>query len=65
MKNKISKSAKCLMASDLIYTLTALFLETFLVAYFLKVTNDSIIQISIFYIIIYSLLGIGNVLKIL
>ena len=62
MNNKISKSAKCLMASDLIYTLTALFLETFLVAYFLKVTNDSIIQISIFYIIIYSLLGIGNVL---
>ena len=65
MNNKLSKSAKCLMASDLIYTLTALFLETFLVAYFLKVTNDSIIQISIFYIIIYSLLGIGNVLKIL
>ena len=62
MNNKISKSAKCLMASDLIYTLTALFLETFLVAYFLKVTNDSIIQISIFYIIIYSLLGIGNML---
>lgn len=62
MNNKIGKSAKCLMASDLIYTLTALFLETFLVAYFLKVTNDSIIQISIFYIIIYSLLGTGNVL---
>ena len=62
MNNKIGKSAKCLMASDLIYTLTALFLETFLVAYFLKVTNDSIIQISIFYIIIYSLLGGGNVL---
>ena len=62
MNNKISKSAKCLIASDLIYTLTALFLETFLVAYFLKVTNDSIIQISIFYIIIYSLLGMGNVL---
>ena len=62
MDNKISKSAKFLMASDLIYTLTALFLETFLVAYFLKVTNDSIIQISIFYILIYSLLGIGNAL---
>ena len=48
MDNKINKSAKFLMTSDLIYTLTALFLKTFLVACFLKVTNDSIIQISIF-----------------
>lgn len=54
MDNKISKSAKFLMTSDLIYTLTALFLETFLVAYFLKVTNDSIIQFQSFYILIYS-----------
>lgn len=61
-ENKICRSAKFLIASDLIYTLTALFVETFLVAYFLKVTNDSIIQISIFYILIYALLGIGNVL---
>lgn len=61
MENKIGKNAKLLIASDLIYTLTALFLETFLVAYFLNVTNKSITQISVFYIIIYLLLGLGNV----
>lgn len=31
---KLNKSAKCLILSDLIYTITALFAETFLVAYF-------------------------------
>ena len=61
-KSKICKSAKLLMSSDLIYTLTSLFVKTFLVAYFLKVTNDSIIQISIYYIIMYTLSGIGKVL---
>lgn len=58
---KISKSAKFLIASDLIYTLTALFVQTFLVAYFLKVTNESITQISIYYIIVFLLLGVGNI----
>lgn len=62
MDKRISKSAKLLMASDLIYTLTAVFIETFLVAYFLKVTNDNITTISIYYIIIYSLLTIGIIL---
>lgn len=61
-KEKISRSAKFLITSDSIYSLTALFLETFLVAYFLKVTNDSIIQISIYYIIIYIIQGLGNVI---
>ena len=61
-KSKICKSAKLLMSSDLIYTLTSLFVKTFLVAYFLKVTNDSIIQISIYYIIMYTLSGIGKIL---
>lgn len=59
---KLEKSAKYLIASDLIYSLTALFIETFLVAYFLKVTNESIVQISIYYILIYFVLGIGNIL---
>lgn len=61
MENKIEKNAKLLIASDLIYTLTAVFIETFLVAYFLKVTNENISTISIYYIIIYFLLSIGNV----
>ena len=62
MEKKIGKNAKLLIASDLIYSLTAVFIETFLVAYLLKVTNENITTISIYYIIIYSLLGLGNVL---
>ena len=49
MDNKIGKNAKLLISSDLIYTLTAVFIETFLVAYFLKVTNESITTISIYF----------------
>ena len=56
MENKIGKNAKLLIASDLIYTLTSVFIETFLVAYFLKVTNENITTISIYYILIYTLL---------
>lgn len=61
MDKKIGKNAKLLIASDLIYTLTAVFIETFLVAYFLKVTNENITTISIYYILIYTLLSVGNV----
>src|SRR5574344_13575 len=57
---KIGKNAKMLIASDLIYSITAIFIETFLVAYFLKITNQSITTISIYYIVIYSLLAVGN-----
>ena len=43
-KGKLGKNAKFLIASDLRYTITALFAETFLVAYLLKITyNTSII----------------------
>lgn len=62
MENKIGKNAKLLIASDLIYSLTAVFIETFLVAYFLKVTNENITVISIYYILIYVLLSLGNIL---
>ena len=61
MEKKIGKNAKLVIASDLIYSLTAIFIETFLVAYFLKITNESITTISIYYIIIYSLLALGNI----
>ena len=59
---KLNKSAKCLIMSDLIYTITALFAETFLVAYFLKITNENIVQIALNYIIVKSLMGIGLIL---
>ncbi len=62
MDKKLGKNAKLLIASDLIYTLTAVFIETFLVAYFLKVTNENITTISIYYIIIHTLISLGNML---
>ena len=62
MGSKIGKNAKLLIASDLIYSLTAVFIETFLVAYLLNITNENITTISIYYIIIYSLLSLGNIL---
>lgn len=61
-KKKLSKNEKYLIANDLIYKITALFAETFLVAYFLKVTNENIVQIAAYYIIICVLKGIGSVL---
>lgn len=62
MDNKISKNAKLLIASDLIYSLTSVFIKTFLVAYFLTITNESMAKISVYYIIVYAVLSIGNVL---
>lgn len=61
MNAKINNNGKLLIASDLIYSLTAVFIETFLVAYFLKVTDENITTISIYYIIIYFLLSLGNI----
>lgn len=57
---KLNKSSKFLIASDLIYTITALFAETFLVAYFLNITDNNITQISFYFIIAY---GIKAVLQ--
>lgn len=62
MNNKISKNAKLLIASDLIYALTTVFVKTFLIAYFLKITNESMAKISLYYITEYFIRTVGNVL---
>lgn len=62
MKNKLDKSSVSLMTCDLINTIISLFGETFLVAYFLQISNENIVQVSTYYIIVYALLGLGNVL---
>lgn len=62
MEKKIGKSAKFLIVSDLFYSLTSIFSSTFLVAYFLKITNESIGKIAIYYIIVFFLLSAGNIL---
>ena len=62
LNKKLNKSAKFLIASDLIYTITALFAETFLVAYFLNITGNNITQISLYFIIVY---GIKTILQLI
>ena len=63
MKNKLDKSSKSLMVCDLINSIVNLFGDTFLIAYFLQVTNENIVQVAIYYIIVYSLFAIGNFLQ--
>lgn len=60
-KEKLGKNAIFLIASDLIYTITALFAQTFLVAYLLKITNDNITQVSLYYMIINFIHAIGSI----
>lgn len=60
-KGKLGKNAILLITSDLIYTITALFSETFLVAYLLKITNDNITQVSLYYMLINFIHAIGSI----
>lgn len=60
-REKLEKNEIFLISSDLIYTITALFAETFLVAYLLKITNDNIIQVSLYYMIINFIHSIGSI----
>lgn len=62
MESKLDKSSKSLMTCDLTNSIVSLFGETFLVAYFLQISNENIVQVSTYYIIIYTLLGLGNIL---
>lgn len=62
MNKKIGKNGILLISSDLIYTITALFADTFLVAYLLKITNENITQVSIYYMIINALHAVGSIL---
>lgn len=61
MHKNFSRNSRLFICSDLIYTLTGIFIETFLVAYFLKITDSNITKVAFYYITIYLLLGIGNV----
>lgn len=62
MNNKLNTSAKALISCDLINDVVKLFGDTFLVAYFLQVSNENIVQVSLYYIIVYALLGLGHIL---
>lgn len=60
-KGKLGKNAIFLIVNDLIYTVIALFAETFLVAYLLKITNDNITQVSLYYMIVNFIHAIGPI----
>ncbi|MCI8273456.1 MAG: MFS transporter [Clostridia bacterium] len=60
-KGKLGKNAIFLISSDLIYTITALFAETFLVAYLLKITNDNMTQVSLYYMILNFIHATGSI----
>lgn len=57
MINRLNRSSKALISCDLINDVVKLFGDTFLVAYFLQVSNENIVQVSLYYIIVYLLLG--------
>lgn len=57
-KQKLSISSKCLMICELINTVIDLFLNTFLVAYLLNITNENIGSVAIYYMIDYFITGI-------
>ena len=59
---KLGKSAKYLIISDLIYSITSLFVGAFLVAYLLKITDKNITQVSLYYMIINALHAVGSML---
>lgn len=61
-KEKLGKMQYSLIISDLIYSITALFVNTFLVAHLLNITGQNITQISLYYMMIYSLHGVGSLI---
>ena len=56
---KLNKNSWLLIIINTIHTIINLFYSTFLVAYFLNITNNNIIPASLFYIFTYLLLMIG------
>ncbi len=56
---KLSKSAKSLMACEIINSIIDLFLSTFLVAYLLNITNENIGYVAVYYIIDYAITAIS------
>jgi uncharacterized membrane protein YfcA len=55
---KINKNALLLLISSGINNVIGLFINTFLVAYLLQLNSDNIVNISLFYIIVYAIIGI-------
>ena len=57
---KLKSEANIIIAIDALKKIMIIFLGPFLTAYFIKTSSESIIDLSIYYIFSYILLGIGN-----
>lgn len=55
---KLSTSAKSLMICEIINSIIDLFLNTFLVAYLLNITNENIGSVAIYYVVDYAITGV-------
>lgn len=65
---KLNRNSKTIIAINTIHSVIDLFVNTFLVAYFLNLTNNDIVPTCLFYIFNYSILGctffiLGNRVK--
>ena len=58
---KLNSNAKLLIVIHSLHSIIELFINTFLVAYFLHITNNNIVPASLFYIFSYVLLGLSFV----
>lgn len=59
MKEKLSFGSKIIILDRVIGNTIDLFLNTFLAAYFYKITEDNMIYIAIYYIIVWVFATIG------
>lgn len=65
---KLKKETISLIICEIVMTISMMFLDTFLVAYFFQLTNQNVTIISVYYIITYAIVGIifwlgGDIIK--
>ena len=58
MKNNLDKSANSLIVCEIINSIIDLFLNTFLVAYLLNITNENMSSVALYYVVDYAVTGI-------
>ena len=59
-KMKIKSESNIIIAIDALKKIMTIFLGPFLTAYFIKTSNESMVDLSIYYIFSYLLLGVGT-----
>ena len=52
MKNNLDKSANSLKVCEIINSIIDLFLNTFLVAYLLNITNENMSSVALYYVVV-------------